>query len=94
MKSGWEDGPQLMAACLAKIPASPQNFANTVGQNPAPILTLCHKYNVISKVTKSVDDPLCSFTVRILLQASFHKASVVGEERPIVVDHSLKLRLC
>ena len=27
---------------LAEIPTSAQNFANTVGQNPALILTLCH----------------------------------------------------
>ena len=26
---------------LAEIPTSAQNFANTVGQNPALILTLC-----------------------------------------------------
>ena len=35
----------LLTLCihLTEIPTSPQKFANTVGQNPAPILTLCHR---------------------------------------------------
>ena len=39
------DHGYLLTLCihLTEIPTSPQNFGNTVGQNPAPILTLCHR---------------------------------------------------
>ena len=39
------DHGYLLTLCihLTEIPTSPQNFDNTVGQNPAPILTLCHR---------------------------------------------------